>query len=439
MLSDFLFIGDSEVINTARLQAYLTNVGSPFTSGRQICNCPTVTPAMLGDTAYTTPSDVANPAPWYDADVPVSGEFLGFLPLSITGINDNPRTRSVTASVQGGGYFGASRVQPRTMVVTGLLLGSSCCGAEYGMQYITEVLSGCTGNACDGDCVTMFDCCPDAPMTEAAFNAAHRRSFRRVALTSGPVELDRQGNGAACSRGTCGGGDIIRVEFTLVAATPWIYGEQTPVLDVPLPVDAAACIAWCLHSPGASTCQNCRFAGCDTGEDSCADPAFPIPSPPVPASPATAFCSALSTARSCYSIDLSARPQWAADVPTITVYSGSSAMRQVTISIYAKTAEYSDFDCSQLADLKHCDPAAVFEIQYLPQRTTLTLDGEIGRVLQNCDGVCNTATTVYGADGGAISWPLLDCDEYCVCIETNSILPPASDATVSMVIAGRVG
>src|SRR5690606_23228070 len=103
--------------------------------------------------------------------------------LSVEGLDTHPVRRSVTTAVTGGGSIGPARVMPRTITVTGVLLGATCCGVEYGLHWLTEVLTGCTSGGCEGDCMTLFNCCPGEEEEDPeAFAARHRRSIRRVAL-----------------------------------------------------------------------------------------------------------------------------------------------------------------------------------------------------------------------------------------------------------------
>lgn len=443
MLTDYLATGPQEIFNTVRLRAYLENVGSPFTTGSDICGCDTLTRAMLEDSpaspVYDTPA--TDPAPWYDPDLPETTDFLGFLPLSITGLNDNPRARNVTNAVGGGGIFGPSRALPRTMVVTGLLIGASCCAAEFGMHYLAEALAGCSGDACDGDCIEMFNCCPDATSTRAEFLAKHRRTFRRTSLVSGPTETNRVGDGT-CARGTCGaGGDIIEVEFTLVAASPWPWTDPVPLLDVGLPIGGTgACVEWCLSpGSGASACNSgeCKYASCTGTTDPCADPTKVVPSPPVPTQPEASFCVPLVSERACYAIDLSTRPQWSSDVPVITLSSGSSELRNVRVTFYQK-ADGSPLTCDQVADAGRCDPHSDFYINYVPRSGTVTIDGRVNQATLDCNGECQSASTVFGsADGGPLRINEINCANLCVCIETDVNFPPAADATFSLSVAGR--
>lgn len=451
MLTDYMAVGENEIWNTVRLRAYLQNVGSPFDNGAQICGCDTLTAAMLDQPndaetpPYTTPA--TDPAPWYDVDTPASADYLGFLPLSVTGLEDNPRARNVTNTVGGGGIFGPQRELPRTITVTGLVIGASCCGSEYGVHYLSEALAGCTGDACDGDCVTMYNCCPDVSMTKAAFDAAHKRTFRRVSLVSGPTIIDRVGS-QSCARGTCGAnGDIIQVEFVLVAATPWPWTELTELLNVNLPIGGSgACIEWCL-SPSRSlisstrTCKKgeCAHAACTAEVDACADPLKSTPAPPSPSAPSAPFCLPLANERACYTLNLNTRPQWGSDVPVITLFAGTKELRNVRVTLYERQAGTTQ-TCDQIADANRCTPKLNdFFVTYVPKGGTVTIDGQTGRAVITCEGDCQTASTVFGGvDGGPVKVYPMTCSGYCLCIETDPNFPPAANATLTMSVSGRV-
>lgn len=449
MLIDYFSIGSNEVWSSLRTSTYLQTVGSPFTSGASWCSCPTLTRRMLdpdgeaAPAAYDTPA--TDPAPWYDADVADSGRFLGFLPLSMTGLDDSPRARNITNGVGGGGVFGPSRTLPRTITVTGLLIGTSCCAVDYGLHWLAESLAGCTGDSCDGDCVEMFNCCPDTSMTRAAFLAQHRRSYRRVALMSGPNVTDRVGTGGSCAAGTCGAnGDILQVEFVLTAATPWPWTDETPLLDVDFPIGGSgACIEWCLsHAVGDNdpVCipGECAHAECTATTDPCADPLKAVPAPPVPTAPDPGFCIPLAPVRTCFSIDLTARPQWSSDVPMITVLAGSSELRNVRISMYEQPTGTTQ-SCAQIADQNRCSPVNDFFITYIPAGGAVTIDGQTGRATTECDGDCRTASTVFGSeDGGPVQITELTCAQYCVCLESDPTFPPAADSGFTLGVSGRV-
>lgn len=445
MLRDYASINGTEAWNTTRLQAYLENVASPFTTGPEICTCPDLTPRILGDDLdfYNKPG--LDPAPWYDSDFAVSGEYLGFLPLSITGTDDNPRARNVTNAVGGGGVFGPVRELPRTVTVLGIIIGTTCCGADYGLNYLSEVLSGCDGDTCDGGCFEMYNCCPEAvAVGPAAFNLAHRRTFRRTALVSGPTVVRRDGTGS-CARGGCAGGDILTVEFVLVAASPWAWSDPEEKLRVGLPrADSTSpCIDWCLRKPtdgvGQGGCDpgDCLFADCTAASGACQDPQHAVPAPPLPVAPPTSFCVPLGAERACYGIDLTDRAQWSTDVPVIELFAGSTDLRNVRILMFEKPAG-TILSCDGIADGNRCDPLNEFVVTYLKAGGAITIDGQTGKSVTDCNGVCGTSTTVYGdQNGGPVKINPLTCAQYCLCIETDSTQPPAGDAALVFSVSGR--
>lgn len=524
MLEDYLEIGSVEVANHARLHAYLSSVSSSLTWGN-VCRCPTFEAAALGDPPYVSPE--VDPAPWWDPDVPASAEYAGFLVLSVEGLDSWPMTRTVTNAVGGGGAFGRARVQAREITVQGLILGASCCGVEYGLHWISEALAGCAETGCGGDCLTLYLCCPpervvdeespgspedspddspgddspgDSPgwdpwespwdpdeepegISRAEYNRRYRRTLRRVALTEGPQVVSRVGDGCgpggACGSRGGGGADIITVEFTLTAATPWLWTDPTVVLDAPVPRDDdTECVIWCVHSdeppetlcvdltvtpcdprtsipveftddptpcavawpavePPEDPCGVCRLASCPDPRAACADPSCSPAAPPVPEPPATCFCSAIAVNTACYELDLSGRAGWSADAPMITVRAGESDLRRLTITFYERLDEHEGMTCEQVAANMRCNPHSVYEIGFVPAGATLTLDGQIGRALVECEGVCETSTSVWGASGSPPSWRLLDCDRYVVEIAADAIFLPAEDASLTIAVSGR--
>ncbi|MFC8886151.1 hypothetical protein ACFT54_10300 [Streptomyces cinereoruber] len=481
MLEHYLSFGGVEIANSARLEAYLGSVGSPLDSVG-VCACPTFDSSLAGDPApYESPE--LDPAPWYDEDVPESADFTGLMILNVEGLGDRPVTRTVTRSAAGGAALGPARAQPRTITVTALVLAASCCGAEYGLHWLGEALSGC-GGGCEGDCLTLFNCCPsEADAADPVlFTAKHRRTLRRVALIDGPTVLARHGNGCT-SGGACGasGADVMTVEFVLTAAVPWKWTDPRPVLDVPVPTDdGTECIEWCVHRnplepydpvcaelgdtcpPGAVSVElgeggcapdavvwpdrdelnlpcdkTCRLKVCPDESLMCSDPTCRTPTPPVAPPPETCFCNAVAVNEEWHELDLTAWPRWFGSAPVITVQAGSQDLRRVTITLYERTAAHEGLTCEQIAELERCNAHSVYEISYVPAGGTLTLDGQIGRAMVECGGVCETSTDAYGAGGGPVAFPMLDCDRYCVEIAADAIFTPAADARVTIALSGR--
>lgn len=436
MINDYAAFNSFELWNHARLAAYLQNVGSPFDTGAVICSCDTLTAEVIGNGPYTTPSG-SMPAPWYDADVPESADFLGMLVLRVEGVDDNPRARSVSGAVGGGGVFGPTRVLPRTITVTGVLIGSTCCGAQYGLNYMSQVLSSCAEGGCDGECMQMYACCPAPGMTSEEFNRRHRRTFRRTALVEGPVVTRRRGLGSC--EGTCGNsGELIEIEFTIVASNPWAWTDAREVLDVGFPVGGEGdCIEWCVAIPG-ELCdgEQCLHRDCNPNAGCAQDPLVTFMPPPEPTTPTSAFCTSLAPETACYTIDLTDQPRWAEDVPVIEINSGSEELRNVRISFYVKSDPAAD--CGAQQDDFTCEPTIDFLITYMPANSVMTIDGQTGASYLDCGNGCEPATTVFGdTDGGPVRINGLTCSLYCVCLSVDNANPVAPDASFSLELTQR--
>lgn len=472
-LTDYITLGDVPLVNHVQLAAYLENVGSPFTSGGP-CVCPTLTAEMLGeDGPYTTPEE--DQAPWYDPDVPESAGFLGIMLLDVAGLDDSPVKRTVTNAITGGGSIGPARVLPRTLTFTALVLGTSCCSVDYGLHYLSEVLQGCAGGSCDGDCMTLYQCCPDEEMTPECFNDEYRRSVRRVVLVDGPNVVDRNGDG--CTAGECSrGADVITVEFTLVAASPWLWSDPVPVAEfVPPGGDSDECVTWCLsESDSSGLCLDvqafcsspssvavevtdgactrawpvtddendecagtCRFLPCEDEADACVDARCSPPTPPSVVTPDTCFCLPLAAERVCCEIDLTDFPAWSVDVPVITVRSGGTELRNITITFYERTGNHENLTCEEIAEIERCAPHSEYTITYIPAGGAVTIDGQVQRAVVECGDSCQSSPDVYGADGGPLSWAPFTCSTYCVCIDVDAMNMPSPDSLITISMSGR--
>ncbi|MFM9594074.1 hypothetical protein ACKI16_24015 [Streptomyces scabiei] len=470
-MDGYLVLGGVELANAARLETYLQTVGSPLDSPGA-CAC--FTADMVGDDPYTTPEE--DGAPWYDPDVPESADFAGLRVLSVEGLDDYPVRRTVTNAVTGGGALGPARVMPRTITITGVLLGATCCAVEYGLHWLAEAVTGCVGNTCDGDCLTLFSCCPGEETPED-FQVRRRRTLRRVALTQGPTVVQRRGSG--CTTGECSrGADLITVEIVLTAATPWLWTDPTPLLDVALPADDSDdCVTWCVHGTGPVTscldvsdacpvgsvsapvveddeaCDvawpvaddpvtdpcagTCRFLPCVDELSRCSDPHCAPPVPPSPATLESCYCLPLAVEREFYELDLSGRPGWSVDVPIITLRAGKDDLRNVTITFYKRPVGGDLLTCEEVAEMERCHPHSQFHVAYVPAGGVVTLDGQIGRSVVQCGATCETSRDVYGPDGAPPTFAPLDCATFCVAVETDIMNPPSPNARLLLSVSGR--
>ena len=136
-----------------------------------------------------------------------------------------------------------------------------------------------------------------------------------------------------------------------------------------------------------------------------------------------------------FAMDLTGRPNWSSDVPVITVRSGSTELRNLTIQIYEQGEE--GMTCEETADFNRCSPHSFWHVAYVPAGGAVTLDGQTGRATVECGGVCESSPDVYGRDGMPPTYTPLECASYCVCLESDIESPPALDAVVTLNVSGR--
>ena len=175
MWNGYGYYASTELWNNRRTVAYLANgLKLPTLSITPGCQCESLDPLFCDqgtgtDGAYTNPA--ADDAPWYDPLVPDSAEFAGMFVESVTGFDSTLRREVIDGAI-GGGTLGPLRRGPRCLTVTGWLFGKTCCGAEYGLQWLTEAL---TGGACE-DCalgdLMMLRCCAPETICGLEQNAA---------------------------------------------------------------------------------------------------------------------------------------------------------------------------------------------------------------------------------------------------------------------------
>lgn len=215
MYDGWLSFAGTEIINVQRLLAYRDSL-LPTLTLLDCTDCPDLSVA-LGDNPYTTPVD--DEASWYDPDRPDSAGFLGFMPTSLGGFTDSTRTASVTQSIFDGGSVGKVRRGTRDMRVSGWLIGTSVAAAEAGFTWLKAALDGSACSDCEpGDDLCFMIACPSTP----AQADSYARHLRRVTCVEGPLIL------ATRDLSSCGG-HMIQVEFSLVAGTPYVYGEPIVV------------------------------------------------------------------------------------------------------------------------------------------------------------------------------------------------------------------
>lgn len=233
MYDGWLTFGGMEIINRARTVAYRDALLPTLDLG----NCSDCFDLMwaLGETgSYSTPT--LDEAPWYDPDTPASGEFLGIIPVSMLGFEDSTRTAAIMESNSDGGTIGRTRRATREMRVSGWLLGASQAGCMAGLSWLKNALDGNQCATCDdSDDICFLTACPRAFEEPDDFV----RHLRRAKCVAGPAVIDEHAI-TSCN------GYMVQIEFTLVAGSPYVYGE-------PITVATASGSELTGHIPGAET------------------------------------------------------------------------------------------------------------------------------------------------------------------------------------------
>lgn len=265
MIFPYFALGCNLEINIERTSAYIassTCAEGEFRGSKSItCDCPPLhwlipedgTPAQPA--TYTTPA--GDQAPWFDADIPESGKFLGFAIEEVTqGAAVASRTVTTRISSSGGGVLGPIRNKERRLDFTVLMFACSEMAMEYGFRYLTDALgsSGCDEpcSSCDAE---FRDSCPPTDGSLTSLNKG-RWILKNVGAVDGPTWETPPVAGMACN--------VRRVKFSLVSEYAWKF--KCPVdecIDLPL----AAFPGWAVGCTNADEffCEQ-QYSYCSVSE-----------------------------------------------------------------------------------------------------------------------------------------------------------------------------
>lgn len=462
------FLSGQEIVNSARTLAYLENgYGPPSMQVNGGCFCSNIRELIECDSEpYVSPE--VDGAPWYDASVPESADFAGFLPVEIEGLGST-YSRTSADKITGGAALGRLRPGPRTIIWRGYLFGRSDCAVRFGLGWLTANLAGSGCEACGGEELDILVCCPDLadspPVSGCSSlpevnrpdlcppytNPDAFRTLKNVGLIDGPKILSQRktGCGSSCGNDSCEDDTLImEVEFSLMAGNPYLYGCPVCLcVDLPLPAvtegDCAtdpfwekltgaqvAEIAAAVASGSPSPCLGdvCDpEPDCTTTDSECRPADLPTIAPFTD----NCFCDPLHPVQTCCPIPADAFSQFFEGAPVIEIFSGSAAMRGTTIRFFENPKDLECCDVSEDACL-NCDS---LNIRFIPAGATMTIDGTNRTISVLCRGSVVPIRAEH-LTVTPFSWPILQCTNYCICIETDGVaLSP--DATVTVLITPR--
>jgi len=444
------FLGGEEIVNDARTLSYLeAGYGPPGLKVNGGCACPRIRELIECDSLpYVSP--IADPAPWYDSSVPESADFVGFLTTEFEGLGST-FTREPIDKITGGAVLGRLRAKPRTLTWRGFLFGRSDCAVRFGLSWLTAQLngSGCVG--CGGEDLDLMVCCPELTENSASVCGGTAivkpdicppfsepdafRTLKKVGLLEGPVILSQRKIG--CGSSSCEGDSvIIEIEFSLLAGNPYLHGCPVCLCSeasFPTSTDCLTDAIWVKVFDGGDT-SACLPAECPPALDCTrpvGDPCPPAALPDIPAFQDSCFCDPIAPVQFCCSIPADSFGQFFEGAPVIEIYSGSAPMRATTIRFFDNPL---GIDCCDTASdpCLNCDS---LQIRLIPAFSTMTIDGTTRQVTVQCPGVVAPILADH-LTVTPFAWPLLQCIDSCICIETEGIAV-ASDATVTVYVVPR--
>lgn len=439
-------IAGTEIVNDQRCVSYAQNMGLPFTLSEG-CWCSNIQElaGCEAATGYSLPA--TDEAPWYDAAIPESGDFAGFLTAEFEGLGST-YIRTATDILTGGAVLGRLRPRPRTLTWRGYLFGRNACAVLYGLRWLTATLADAGG--CDGCGEAELDvlyCCPATaedncetpglPPQGLVLNDDAFRTFHRVGLVEGPTIISERKIGCGDHDG-CQGSHLIEIEFSLVAGNPYMHrqpvpvcvnGQLEPCCEEGEIEDCVSCSGTFIEGDGAE----CEDPVCPAGDPNCLDDEF-CPHADIPV--ISSFvddcgCDILIPTTFCCSISNDHAGEFFESVPIIEISAGTAPLRNIEIRIVENPQER---DCGELID----DPCFFCEslrIRYIPANTTIQIDGTTKRITAICPG--NDQQPAEGLTLSPFSWPVLKCINYCICIIGDCLQNVPSDHSINIFVVPR--
>ena len=165
---------------------------------------------------YTTPA--ADGAPWYDASIPESATFLGYMVSRAEKPSHISREITQRISGSGGGVLETLRPGPQVWDVEVYLFGCDEASVEYGMRYLSNIITdgGCESDNCEMCEVEIRDTCPSFTGTPTVdeFNTG-RWLLYNASMTRSPEWTDPPAEGTAHY--------VRKARFQFASELPWKF------------------------------------------------------------------------------------------------------------------------------------------------------------------------------------------------------------------------
>lgn len=429
LFNGFVALSGNELINHARVLAYSRQLG--ITELR--CEPCDGLAHALGDGPYSSPD--MDDAPWWDPTVPESKDFAGLLGLEIIGISKSTGRRELVPLTTDGAALHPLRRAHREIQIRALLLARTDCALSYGYSWLASALRGAAcATGCGGGTLCFFTCCPPCvPDEQGQIDPACGDPYVRTLYDVGLLAMDEP---TEVRRVT--GGWLAQVTFTLAAGDPFIYREPrlivsttpgTPIEVIP-DYDPAVSVV-CTEDIDCLVTNRPDLPV--TEWPACPPPPAPL-LPPVPVDacfPRGPF----TAARAVFPLPPGMAPAWSEKVPYLVIKSGSRRLERIIVRWYGNPNQRP---CDQIIG-DPCQACAEVNVAYIPERSTLTIDGRAQRAYLDCPGgpgLLQAEPDLYGPGGSPFVWPVFGCaDALCLEVITkDASLAPDAEVHVYYVV-----
>lgn len=404
----YFLLNGEELSNTSRVVAHMSPtapVRDDELASVMECACEVRVPyddswtglqAAVGDDPYI----LAN-APWYNAARPESSEFAGIWVMEVNGFDSVPIQRDVAEAICAGGVAARARDTARVISFSALVIACTNAGARYGVDWLTCILR--QANAPGGVDLEFYKAHPE---DTAATDTSLRRSMFGVVLTSSPnvVEFSGKGKGNRHRQAS-----IFRVEWEMVATTPYMYGASS-LVPVLWDTTVTESITWA-HAPDCTDSASCGLPTIYNAE--CIPPTVAITAATVP------------TCGGCLPICEIERRTWelptvigACDDTVITVRVTNNGDDPLTVIMYWQPC----------GSTESCDRVSPLQISGLATDQTVVADSVTGRPYVDVGGVPHRQVGIVSTPTGAPWRPTIL--ESMMCWELVAESAPGADYTV---------
>jgi len=372
----------------------------------ELCSCPADSEVFV--------DPITDEVCWYDPAIPESSEFLGAIVLKISGLEDSTFTRQVVDGFAEGSILSRPTVRGRSFGFEVLLIATSCEGMAFGLEWLRGVLedTSCPDatrcESCSGRVMRLRKHCPP---DEAADDGL--REWLSVGLVDGITEIAGERRSCCCV--------LKHITFTMTSESPYSFSTtEIVVCDTEASYDAfVRCYDF------TQDCLDCIEPCCDKcGFDNLCNCFPPVRIEPVIED--DCYCEPVAKIIQCCCID---------DIPglydstfKIDIYSGTdfsnddyklNGLRNFNLKIFDNPRGY---DCITDEESYNdwcirASPCAHLVVNYIPEDSTITIDGRTGKITLDCLGRCVPFSHVVTSPIGQIFPLIAKCHPLMICAE----------------------